>query len=130
MTRWAIRFSTTGKRSGTAAVKRWQFIAFAGPLGGESRGIVDLIAVRRDHRATMGLPFLRGDLFEIVFVQIKGGGAAWPTVNDVARLKAMQRRYRAKAVVLASWRKGAEPTFYVLKRGAWEKDSAASIFGE
>ncbi len=78
----------------------------------------------------MGLPFLRGDLFEIVFVQIKGGGAAWPTVNDVARLKAMQRRYRAKAVVLASWRKGAEPTFYVLKRGAWEKDSAASIFGE
>jgi hypothetical protein len=130
MTRWAIRFSTTGKRSGTAAVKRWQFVAFAGPLGGESRGIVDLVAVRRDHHTTMGRPFLRGDLFEIVFVQIKGGSAAWPTVNDLVRLRAVQRRYRAKAVVLASWRKGTEPTFYVLKRGAWEERSAASIFGE
>jgi hypothetical protein len=129
MTRWAIRFSTTGKRSGTAAVKRWQFVAFAGPFGGESRGIVDLVAIRRDHRENEA-PFLLGDLFEIVFVQIKGGSAAWPTVNDVLRLKAVQRRYRAKAVVLASWRKGAEPTFYVLKRGAWEEESAASIFGE
>jgi len=78
----------------------------------------------------MDLPFLRGDLFEIVLVQIKGGGAAWPTVNDIVRLKAVQRRCRAKAVVLASWRKGAEPTFYVLKRDAWEKKSAARIFGK
>lgn len=129
MTRWAIRHSTTGKRSGTVAVKRWQFVAFAGPLGGESRGIVDMLAIRRDHHTTGGR-FLRGDLFEIMLVQIKGGGAAWPTVNDQARLKAVQRRYRAKAVVLASWLKGAEPTFYVLERGAWKEKSAASIFGK
>jgi hypothetical protein len=65
-----------------------------------------------------------------MLVQIKGGKAAWPTVNEKARLKAVQRRYRAKAVVLASWLKGAQPTCYVLKRGAWKNESAASIFGK
>ena len=78
MTRWAIRFSSTGKRAGTNIAKRWQFVGFAGPNGAESRGIVDILAIRRDHRPTSGV--LRpGDLFEIVLVQIKGGTAPWPT---------------------------------------------------
>jgi hypothetical protein len=123
MTRWAIRFASTGKRAGSKAVKRWQFVAFAGPMGSESRGIIDLIAIRRDHRTGKGV-FMAGDLFEIVFIQIKGGGAAWPSVADLARLRAVQRHYRAKAVLLASWQKGSEPTFYLLKRVSTERERA------
>jgi hypothetical protein len=123
MTRWAIRYASTGKRAGTRAVKRWQFVAFPGPQGRESRGIVDLIAIRRDHCATAA-PLRPGDLFEIVLVQIKGGSAAWPSVSDLERLVAVRRRYRAKAVVLASWQRGAEPRFYVLRRVAPRRGEA------
>jgi hypothetical protein len=134
MTRWAIRFSSSGKRMGTNAAKRWQFVGFAGPNGAESRGIVDLLAIRRDHLTT-DHRFRIGDLFEIVLVQIKGGGAPWPTFDDVNRLRAVQRYYRAKAVVLASWQRGSEPKFYVLNRLskdrqiAWSKASPVEIFG-
>lgn len=135
MTRWAIRFASSGGRAGTSASKRWQFVGFAGPNGSESRGIVDLVAIRRDHLTT-DKSFRIGDLFEIVFVQIKGGGAPWPTFDDVKRLRAVQRYYRGKAVVLASWKKGAEPTFYLLKRLSedrhvtWLETPAVAIFGQ
>jgi hypothetical protein len=134
MTRWAVRFASTGKRAGTKAVKRWQFVAFAGPMGSESRGIVDLIAIRRDHLTSRGA-LLPGDLFEIVLMQIKGGSASWPTVGDLERLAAVRRHYRARAVVLASWQKGAEPKFYVMRRishereKAWREIAAVEIFG-
>lgn len=133
MTRWAIRFSTTGKRAGTRAEKRWQFVGFAGPGRGESRGIIDLIAIRRDHVTDDGA-FRPGDLFEIVLIQIKGGSAPWPTVPDMRRMRAVQRRYHARAVVLAAWRKGAEPTFYVLEAAsanrerAWREVRASEVF--
>jgi|HubBroStandDraft_6_1064221.scaffolds.fasta_scaffold588987_2 hypothetical protein len=133
MTRWAIRFSSSGKRAGTHPSKRWQFVAFPGPAGAESRGIVDLVAIRRDHRLASGV-FDPGDLFEIVLVQIKGGSAPWPTMRDVLRLRAVARRYRAR-VVLAAWRKGAEPQFYLLKRvptdrnRAWTEVAAVDVFG-
>lgn len=134
MTRWAIRFASSGKRAGTKAAKRWQFVGFAGPNGSESRGIVDLMAIRRDHLTTDDT-FRIGDLFEIVFVQIKGGVAPWPTFNDLKRLRAVQRYYRAQAIVLASWQKGTEPRFFVLARLsedrqiAWSETDAAEIFG-
>ena len=134
ITRWAIRFSSTGKRAGTNIAKRWQFVGFAGPNGAESRGIMDILAIRRDHRPTSGM-LQPGDLFEIVLVQIKGGTAAWPTPADVKRLRAVQRRYRAKAVVLASWQNGAEPAFFLLKRSnaqgrnPWRPTSPVEVFG-
>ena len=108
-------------------------MAFPGPAGAESRGIVDLVAIRRDHRRAIGV-FQPGDLFEIVLVQIKGGSAPWPSLRDLLRLKAVARRYRAR-VVLAAWRKGAEPRFYHLKRAsverdkAWAEVTAAEVFG-
>ena len=114
--------------------KRWQFVGFAGPAGSESRGIVDLLAIRRDH-LTSDDRFKVGDLFDIVLVQIKGGSASWPSFDDAKRLRAVQRYYRARAVVLSSWRKGAEPKLYVLKRVskdrtlAWAKTTAVAIFG-
>ncbi len=92
-----------------------------------------MLAIRRDSR-TAKAEFRPGDLFEIILVQIKGGSAAWPTASDIKRLRAVRRHYRARAVVLASWRKGPEPTFFVLKpvspvpRRAWREAKAADIF--
>jgi hypothetical protein len=36
----------------------------------------------------------------------------------------VQRYYHAKAVLLASWQKGSEPTFYLLKRVSGEREKA------
>jgi hypothetical protein len=105
MTKWLI----TRTKSRT----HWQLVEFPGQRGGESRGIVDLLAIRKDHRRPpSGLK--RGDLFEIVLVQIKGGSARWPSRDDIHRLRQVARRYHAKAVVLASWKKGSQPTLYTL----------------
>jgi hypothetical protein len=123
MTKWSIAFDTAGKTVGSKRVKaarRWQLVAFNGPKGGESRGIVDLLAIRKDHREPGKMPFNRGDLFEIVLVQVKGGSAARPSAEDLERLRAVARRYRAKDVVLAAWKQGAKPEFFRLKRGRFD----------
>jgi len=124
MTRWIIAFDVGGKRLGSKRVKaarRWQLVAFNGPNGSESRGIVDLLAIRKDHREPSDDSFKRGDLFEFVLIQVKGGDAAWPTAEDCRRLRAVARRYRAKAVVLAEWKKGKRPEFFQLKRTLFDR---------
>lgn len=130
MTKWSIAFDTGGKRLGKKRVKarrRWQLVAFNGPHGGESRGILDLMVMRKDHREHGQDPFKRGDLFEIVLVQVKGGTAARPNREDLERLHAVAKRYRAKAAVLAEWRKGASPVFGRLKRGRLDPDTAWEV---
>ncbi len=112
MTKWAARFATRAGRGSKATVKRWQFIHFPGPAGAESRGIVDIVALRRDHR--LSTEYARGDLFEIILIQVKGGAAARPSTDDVARLRAVARRYRARDTVLASWTKGTSLEFFRL----------------
>lgn len=118
MTKWFIAFQTGGKRFRSARVrpaKRWQLAAFPGPAGRESSGIVDLIAIRRDHR-TSNSKVKPGDFFETILIQVKGGGAKNPTKEDVRRLREVAKRYHAKAVVLAVWRKGGQPEFFRLNR--------------
>jgi hypothetical protein len=68
MTKWRIGFETRGKKltkPGVKPARRWQLVGFPGPAGRESAGIVDLIAIRKDH-ATVNGRFKRGDLFEII----------------------------------------------------------------
>lgn len=93
----------------------WRLVTFDGKLGGESRGIVDLLAIRRDHRDASP-NYLRGDLFEIVLIQVKGGSARMPSPQDVQRLKRVGQRYRAKAVLLATWTKGNQARFFRLRK--------------
>ena len=93
----------------------WQIVSFCGPNGCESAGIVDLVAVRKDHRLPKA-GFKRGDLLEIILIQVKGGGAAWPSTEEIMRLRQVARYYRARHVVLAVWRKGNHPALYRLKR--------------
>ena len=67
MTKWLVTYS---RKTGS----RWEFADLVGPKKGESRGVVDLVAIRKAHRdPPVGLK--RGDLFEIVLIQVKGGGA-------------------------------------------------------
>lgn len=105
--------------SGGAPAKRlqvqWKLVSFRGPKGGESRGIVDIVAIRKNHKVDDGR-IRRGDLFEIVLIQVKGGGAGKPTDADAARLRAVKRRHGAKAVLYVHWRRGAATTWYKLNR--------------
>ncbi len=119
MTKWMMRVASRGK-------KRWQLVAFAGPNGAESRGIVDLIAIRRDHSERSGFP--RGDLFELILVQVKGGSAPMPSADDVRRLKAVAKMYRARSVVLAAWKKGRAPTFFLLAGKGWVGTDVRQLF--
>src|SRR5262245_19677393 len=113
MTRWRISFQMGGKRFGSTSVKatrRWQLIGFPGPSGRESAGIVDLMAIRKNHANVNGR-FKRGDLFEIILIQIKGGSARRPKMADIQRLRAVARAYNARDIVLAEWIKGRHLKF-------------------
>ena len=136
MTKWRIGFETGGTRLGSANVKptrRWQLVGFPGPAGGESAGIVDLMAIRKNHTQSNSR-FKRGDLFEIILIQIKGGGARRPKREDIQRLRAVAKHYNARDVVLAEWLKEARLKFYklgkiiaTLKR-AWKEVDPGILF--
>jgi hypothetical protein len=116
MTRRQIGFLTNGKRVGSSKVKpirRWQLVGFPGPGGRESSGIVDLMAIRKNHQKPKAR-FKRGDLFEIILVQIKGGGAKRPSKAEAKRLRDVKEYYQARSVVLAEWVKGRGLEFYWL----------------
>jgi hypothetical protein len=119
--RWAVTMTKVRIRQAVSATPfpRWHLLTFSGPDGGESRGVVDLIAVRKDH----GTPCngtKRGDCFQIILIQVKGGYAARPTAEDAKRLRAVARRHHACAVLLASWKKGSAARFFALRpKGNW-----------
>jgi hypothetical protein len=124
--RWAVTMTKCRIRK-LIAKTTWNLVTFCGKKGGESVGIVDMMAIRKDHR--QGLDGLkRGDVFEIILFQVKGGGAAWPTPDDILRLIKVGQRYAAKAVVLAEWKKGNEAILYRLdmecdpeRENCWER---------
>ncbi|MGI8742436.1 MAG: hypothetical protein ACR2NN_07660 [Bryobacteraceae bacterium] len=99
---------------------RWQLVTFCGKGGGESVGIVDLLAVRKDH----GTPIAgtkRGDALQIILIQVKGGSAAMPTTEDGKRLGAIARQLHARHILLATWKKGSAARFYSYQPKATEK---------
>jgi hypothetical protein len=86
-------------------------LTFCGPDGGEERGVVDLLAIRKDH----GQPrkgTKRGDAFQIMLIQVKGGYAAKPTADDEKRLRAVARHHHASEILLATWKKGKAARFF------------------
>jgi len=123
MTKWLITYS---RRTGA----RWNLVEFGGKTGAEARGIIDLIAIRKDHRKDVsGLK--RGDLLDIVLIQTKGGSAPRPTEKDRARLLKVARYHRAKAVVLAEWRRREKLDVFKLEGTEWSSSPVlpATIFG-
>lgn len=121
MTKWLITYT---RRRGA----KWNLVEFGGETGSESRGIVDLVAIRKDHKSIQkGVK--RGDLFDIVLVQAKGGKAKGPSSADKNRLLRVATHHRARAVVLAEWKKGASPVFYRLVSQTWQQVDPIDIFG-
>jgi hypothetical protein len=84
--------------------------------------VVDLIAIRKDHSAPRpGMK--RGDAFQIILIQVKGGYAARPSAEDGERLRAVARRHHAHDVLLASWKKGKAARFFSLRLKAINGES-------
>lgn len=106
----------------------WHVVNFLGPGKSESRGIVDLIAIRKNQNEHER-PLKRGDLFDIVLIQVKGGSARWPTDTDRERLRKVGEEYHAKAILLSEWKAGTMPVIYRLTGDDWESVKAADVFG-
>jgi hypothetical protein len=116
--RWAITMTKVRIRR-VLARTRWQLIAFPGKSGGESVGIVDLVAIRKNHRKPPR-DLSRGDLLQIVLIQVKGGAASMPTADDSRRLRAVGRHHRCvRDVLTASWKRGKAAKFYRLRGKRW-----------
>jgi len=133
--RWAVTMTKVRIRQAVARTPfpRWHLLTFAGPDGGESRGVVDLIAIRKDH-STPRNRLKRGDTFQIILIQVKGGYAAKPTADDAKRLRIVARQHGACGILLAAWKKGKAACFYSLRKktGAltWvEVDDLNFVFG-
>jgi hypothetical protein len=133
--RWAVTMTKVRIRRAVAhkPFPHWHLLAFSGPKRNEARGVVDLIAIRKDH----GLPrsgTRRGDTFQIILIQVKGGYAAMPTADDAKRLRAVARHHRACRILLAAWKKGKAARFFSLHRKLdhhyWhEVENLKPIFG-
>src|SRR5690242_18633164 len=70
--KWAVvmtrqRITSVTSRKGLRG-RSWEVVAFLGPHGRESRGVVDLVAIRKDH-VFEERDIKRGDFFEIVLIQ-------------------------------------------------------------
>jgi len=59
--------------------KRWRFVSFRGMGGGEWRGVVDVLGIRKDTSKSDHKLLKSGDLFDVVLVQMKGGSARLPS---------------------------------------------------
>jgi hypothetical protein len=121
MTKWLV---TRSYRKGA----RWKVVDFCGSMGAESVGIVDLLAIRKDHRKGKdGLK--RGDDCEIVLIQVKGGCALRPTSEDAVRLSKVGRLHRAKAIVLIEWQRKDRLAMFQLLKTHWHPVDPIAVFG-
>ena len=134
-----IKAASTGKMANTLAKalakrysKRWQFIDFLGPAGRESAGIVDIFAIRKSSNEPEIPGLKKLDLFDIWIMQVKGGSASDPKLQDISRMKLVQKHYHAKGVILFRWEKSnTEKTgFFLLNESdQWVRESPAQLFG-
>jgi hypothetical protein len=115
--KWAVTMTKVRIRR-VLARTRWQLVTFTGKSGGESVGVIDLLAIRKHHgRPRPGMR--RGDALQAVLIQVKGGRSAMPTAEDAKRLRAVARYHRAKQILLAVWKPGKQVASYRPKGAGW-----------
>ncbi len=119
MAKWTITHSS---KDGV----KWQVVQFNGKGGNESRGIVDMLAIRKNHRPSEA-QVRRGDLFEMILVQVKGGSAKAPSQEDIARMVAVKNHHKADRVVQVEWKRGSVLRCVDLESGS--EHAAQQIFG-
>jgi len=124
--RWARTMTKVRITLGAKAAVKWHFVEFGGLTGAESRGIIDFVAIRKNHKEVKGLK--RGDLLDLILIQTKGGTATRPTASDTARLKKVAKHHNAKSVVLAEWKRGKAANLYLLSGEKWVPASPSEIF--
>jgi hypothetical protein len=114
--KWAVIMTQVAIRRASKSKPwpRWHFVKFIGKHGSEARGVVDLIAIRKDHSVPPPSGLKSGDALQIFLIQVKGGSAAKPTAGDAKRLRMVARRHGACGVLLAAWKRGNEARFYSL----------------
>jgi hypothetical protein len=88
---------------------------------------VTVFAIRKNHKTVEGVR--RGDLFDLVLIQIKGGGAVDPSKDDIARLHAVAEHHQAKEVVLVGWKKSESLEMRRLVKDEWIPVNPSTIFG-
>ncbi len=104
-------------------------MSFRGKNKGEWRGVVDLIAIRKSTDQPVDDLLKRGDLFDIVLIQIKGGSAPAPSLEDCRRLREVGRLYRAKAIVQFQWRRRSSSKFFELgEELQWKPTTSRALF--
>jgi hypothetical protein len=108
--RWAVTMTKVRIRQ-VLSRTRWQLVEFRGKAGGEAVGVVDLLAVRKDHGRPTIAGTKRGDALQIILIQVKGGSAARPTSEDGKRIWAVAKRLNARDVLLATWKRGSAVVF-------------------
>ena len=111
-----------------------QFVEFEGREGGESNGIVDLLAVKRnrDRKKIKNMDCNVNDLLDIIHIQVKGGSAGEPTKADKKRMLIVSKYYNCRETLLSRWNpaKFNQVIFKRLKNNLeWEKVDAKTIFG-
>lgn len=111
--RWAVTMTKVRIRR-VLSLTQWQLVTFFGAGGGESCGVVDLLAIRKDH-GRPGRGMKRGDALQVILIQVKGGSAAMPTNDDWRRMRAVEKRHGASDVLLASWKRGKAVRFFRLR---------------
>ncbi len=115
---WAKTMTKVIIRKNNKGGPAWKVVDFLGPARSESRGIVDLLAIRKSHQLA-DLPLKRGDLFEMILIQVKGGTAKRPTDEEIERLELVRKAYDAKTILLSEWKRGSEARFFELVGGEW-----------
>jgi hypothetical protein len=110
--------------------KRWRFVSFRGKNKREWRGIVDVLAIRKDTSQPASKSLKRGDLFDIILIQMKGGSARLPSSEERRRLQEVADHYGACKVVLFTWQRRKATAFCTLTPSLdWERTTSGKIFG-
>jgi len=122
MTKWLVTYS---RHMGA----KWNLVDFCGKAKAEFRGTVDLLAIRKDNSKPSVAGLKRGDLFEIILIQSKGGSSPRPTAQDIARLHKVAKHYKAKTIDLAEWRRREMLDLFVLKGTRWSPTHPREVFG-
>ena len=79
MTKWLISHSSKVR-------VKWQALSFNGPAGQESSRHRRHDRHPEESSSIRELSVRRGDLFEIILIQVKGGTAKFPPLEEVDRL--------------------------------------------
>lgn len=126
----ATMANTLAKALAARYERRWRFVDFLGPQGAESGGVVDLIAIRKDGRVPMKPGLKRLDLFDMIFIQVKGGSAKSPSKEDRTRLRTVGAHYGATRIVLFEWSKAKKIGWSTLVQDEWTPSTVREIFGK